>query len=714
MKSLGLLCARDDGELTARIAREPYAALWRRLVSRWEGLAARADVRAGTFRQANLGLAACTPRVIDAALIHRLTAREDALAYVVQCVDRLTARYADAHTPDELRGRTGRASGPVVLSHGEVALAADLVRESLPPETRAGLGRIMRECIIGFTGFEGTLGGYGSGANIPCCRDINAGIAALTWGEECGYREWKPVVWKASEVARQYLHHGCDAGGFSYEGTGYGHSMFLYIYLYAQLLRQSGVRDLFAEEPLLERIPEASQHMLLDDHSFAATTNDHGLLEPWSMWWLLLTAQHYRRPDHLGLWHAFQGPDHPVRPYGDVWPWYAEQAGVVGRDEEKPDPSLLAAFLWWDATAPVEPIERSRLPLAQCAEGTGTATFRTGWTPGGVFAAFLGGGRSHTCFGHAHLDCGHFGISAYGRYLAVDTGRYNFHENQHSVVMVEGRERHPDYPEGKGMASDMLGGRLCDFERGAFVDYCKADAAQMKNCTWADRHFLFVRTPGGGAYVVTLDNILTPSPDPSTFCWQMQVHPKATIALAGDRQARVTDGGARLDIDFFMKDNLFAPGAEPRFALSQDVQEWVWPYGRSEDASLFERTGLLVSSLRRPRLLARQTSVSCFLGAVISPRRTEAPPRRVRTWNRANLVGLVVEDEACTDTLLIALDHAYIDTPEYYGLCELALVRRTPDSPAPAVWTKGGAVLTIRQTGANQLEQFHKGCPPPL
>ncbi len=704
MDSLGLLASADEAALRARMTQEPYATLWRRLVSRWEEMAAREDVRRGDFRQGNLGWPGVTPRIVDAALIHRLAGRADALAYVAENLDRVIERYADVHSPEELKKWRWRDWGPFVLSHSEMALAGDIVRDALPAATRANLARTMRESIIGFADFDATLAGYGSGGNIPCCKSITAGIAALVWGAESGYPDWETVVWKAAETVRQYIRHGCDASGFCYEGTGYGHAMFAYVYLYAQLLVQRGVRDLFAEEPVLERIPDASQHMLLDDHSFAATTNDHGLFEPWSMWWLPLTAKRYNRPDHLGLWHAFQGPDHPVRPYGDIWPWFANLRGTAANHtlEEKPDPSLYSAFLWWDADAPVRTIDRSALPTAQCAEGTGTATFRTSWSPGGVFAALLGGGRSHTCFGHAHLDCGHFDISAFGQYLAIDTGRYNFPEDQHSVVFVEGHERCRDYVPGRGMSCDMTGGRLCDFQSHAMVDYCRADAAQMRNCAWADRHFLFVKTPDQAAYIVLLDNMRTGAGEPRRFIWQMQAHPEAEIAITGERDAVVRKGGARLDVSFFMKDNLFAPGAAETFSLAQGPQEWIWPYGRDQDVTQMERIGILFTSIRRPRLVAVQTAVSCALGAVISPRRQGEPPRRVTVADRGNLQCVTVTDGLFSDTILIALDHAYIDTPEYYGLCELAIVRRDAGGNVVDVWSKDGRPLTAKGAAARR------------
>lgn len=696
-----LLNGMNNQELKERTVRAPYSRVWARLVSRWEAMAARKDVQDGSFSQANLRWPGCTPRVIDAALVYCLTGRADALQYVELMIERLLIRYhgiKQAESPETFK-TDNAGQRPSTLSHSEIALAADLVREDLHKETRMGLCRIMRDCIIPFTSFEHALGGYSSGGNVACCQHINAGIAALAWGEESGYPDWEKVVWQAAENARQYLRHGCDEAGFPYEGSGYGHSVFLYIYEYAQLLKQNNIRDLFNEEPVLGKIPDASRQMLLDNHLFIATTNDHGPAEPWTMPWLLLTSRYYHRPDHMGLWHAFSGPDHPVRPYGDIWPWLADSGGHEASKTmyEKPDISLVATFLWWDADAPVVSLENSFAPLAQCAAGTGTATFRSSWKPDCVFAALLGAGRSHTCFGHAHRDCGHFDISAYGDYLAIDTGRYNFHEEQHSVVMIDGKDAHS-----KKMCCDQRSGRLLDFEHGKMVDYCKADAAHMKNCRWADRHFLFVRTDEENSYIVIVDNILPDDARMHEYWWQMQVHPEADVTIQDDYTACVTGKNARLDVSFFAKDEPHDASRGKHLELKQDIQEWVWPYGREQDVSDVERQGILLSSVRRPRLLAIQRRSSCCLATLVSPRRKDAPPRSVRQFGEGNFIGLDINDGEYNDTILIALDHAYINTPAYYGLCEFAVVRRNNDGLILDQWTKKGMPLTIKkQSSAN-------------
>ena len=690
----------DENELRRKISQEPYKVLWSRLVERWRELSSRTEVLNGKFIQANLAWPGCTPRIIDAALIYRLTAERSAFDYVLSMIKRLLDRYKNVSSPEELgnlgKGKENAENRAFVLSHSEIALAADIVRDHLPTTMRDCLCQTMRDCIIGFTSFEHTLGGYSCG-NISCCQNINAGIAALCWGEECNYRNWQDVVWKAGENIRQYLRHSCDEAGFCYEGTGYGHSVFLYIYEYAQLLRQNGIRDLFDEEPLLEKIPDSSRHMLLDDHSFMATTNDHGILEPWTMPWLLLTARYYKRPDHLGLWYAFCGPDHEIRPYGDIWPWWREQSAANNSmtSQEKPDISLVATVLWWDAEVPREPLEQGKQPTAQCAYGTGTATFRSSWRAGSVFTAFLGGGRSHTCHGHAHRDCGHFSLSAYGDYLAIDTGRYNFYEDQHNVVMIDGHDIYHEN-EGIGMSCDIRSGRLQDFERHPLVDYCLADAAHMKNCRWADRHLLFIKCGPEDAYLILLDNILPDILEPHSYWWQMQVNPAAEIEIISSAEAAVIGKNARLDLNFFIKDEPPEPGIDQRLELRQDIQEWVWPYGREQDTSLFQNSNILVSSLHRPRLLAIYRGVSCCLGTVLSPRRKGEKQRTVQQFETGNLIRLEIGDEQYRDSILIALDHAYIDTTNYYGLCELAVIRRDHDDKIIDIWAKGGADLQIR------------------
>jgi len=684
--SLGLLAGLDEEVLRQRTEAPACRDLWQYLLERWEGVVALEAETDGYLNQGSLAWHSITPMVVEAALIARLTGRADALDYVRRCIGYLLSEYEGLTTFE------GLSPKPYVLSHGEVALAADLCRDALGAETRQPLAAVMRMCID-YTALDGALAGYGCGGNVPLCRNVNAGVCALTWGAESGHPAWQRVVDGARDNVRQYLRHGCDADGYSYEGTGYGHAVFMFIYAFAQLLRQRGWDDLFAREPLLERIADAAQTMLLGDRSFLATTNDLGTGSPFSCWWLLLTARYYDRPDHLGFWQAFQGPTHPIRPWGDIWPWWARRAGQDERTIVHADNTLLWTFLHYDADAPVQPLEHSTLPTASCAPGTGTAAFRTSWRTGATFACLLGGGRSHTCFGHAHADCGHFGIAVGGEYLAIDTGRYNTNEDQHSVVLIDGENRMPSSREG-AWGADRRSGMLRDFHRHPLLDTCCADASHMKNCIWAKRHFFFIRCGGDDAYIVMLDNINTDQ-RPHRYGWQLQAHPDSRVEITGDHTAGVVGSEARLDCHFFIKPAPAAPDHSHSLSLRTDVQEWVWPYGRDQDTTVFERTGTFTTSVRRPRLIAEHHGPTCMLLSVIVPRRKDRATPTIAQERCTNGFRLRIDCGDFVDTFVAAPDHAYIETPGISGLAEFALVRRDPDETLLDWWVADGGELHL-------------------
>lgn len=666
----GLLAGLDIGSLRQRLADPVYRPAWDLASASWRRLAAQPEE--GRWpNYGSLGWHSVTPRVVEAAIEWRLTGAPEALAYVHRCMDRLALVWDN---PGAARAGWPPAERPV-LSHGEVALAAAACRDGLDPARRQTLVRLMREHLIDYSEFKHSLAGHGAGRNIPLCRNLQAAMAALAWGRESGHPAWEEVVRKGIDTCRLYLRRGCDEAGFSYEGTGYSHAVFDYIYLYAQLLAQAGAANLFETEPQLRRIPDASVQLLFPDRSHLVNINDLGLAHPPSMFWLLLTAHHYREPAHLGLWYAYEGPDHPVRAYGQP----------------------LYTFLYWDAAAPCVPVERSAQPLAVCARGTGTAAFRTSWGHDAIFLNVLGGGRGHAAGGHAHADCGHFSIFAHGDYLAIDTGRYNVNEDQHSVVLVDGRN-HMEVPEGTWGANSRSGS-LPAFQRHAWLDYVKADAAHMKNCLWADRHILFVRLGGDDAYIVILDN-LNPDNAAHSFLWQLQANPASRVRLTGERTAAVEGTHARLDVFFAIPGPGDYPTHPHALSLRTDEKWWAWPYGRTENTAVFEGT-LATTSLRRPRLLGELSGLNGVMAAVIVPRRRGAPALAVRQIASPRVLRVEIETPLGTDTLVAALDHGYVDLPDMKGLTELALVRR-PASGEPALcWTVDGEPLDLRSPSKN-------------
>lgn len=695
--NLGLLTAGIHTDLKQKTVTQPYSQLWDYFVKRWESIAERVAELGTPFDISGIGAHSITPMAVEAAAIWRLTGRDDAKDYALLCINHLLKHYNGYPSPEDfVKGnsqKTGNPS-PKPHSHPEVALSADILRDTLPQETLEAVKTLMKKTCIPYTFFEHGLAGYSSGGNISLGKNIDAAICALVWGKECGFENWESVVDNTCDAVRQYLRNGCDEDGFSYEGTGYGEQVMQFIFLFCHLLRQARWHDdLLKTEPRLRLIPDAYQQMLLPDSLFTATTNDagSGCRAPMSLWWLLLAADEFHRPDYRGVWESFSGPDNPVRPWGDCWPYWAKISQTEPRCIEHMDKTMLMTFLYWNADAPTRPIEQSPLPTAVCAEGSGTATFRTSWNKDAIFAIMLGAGRSRACFGHAHSDCGHIGIAIGDEYLAVDSGRYNWPEDQHSVVMVDAQNAIP-LPPGLGMGNDFLYGRLGEFQRHRMLDYCVADAAHMKNALWALRNFMFIRTSGDNGYIVLLDNINVDN-KPHEYWWQLQCATTARIKLTSQTTATVHGSKARIECSFFHKADAPAPDCPHSIEVKQDIKEWVWPYGKNQDSKqvgVFERTGETITSVRRPRLLAVQKTGSGMLMSVLSPLHENEESRQIRQVPVTNGIGIEVSRDGITDTILSAPDHKLILTDKIKCFSEFAVIRRDTAGKVLDTWTQSG------------------------
>lgn len=680
----GLTAGFSTAALQEKIKQAPYTKLWERLQSRTREV--MAEARAGDFHTLSYGSLAWhsfTPMAREAAMLWRLAGDEDALRYVEECIAVVDRANRD---PDCYRDFLG--GRPPVNSHGEVALAADICREGLSPESRERLLALMREHLIDFHQGDVPYTGYGGGGNVPYCQTINAAFCALTWGEDCAHPAWQEVIEHAVEYSRCYLKYGCDAGGFGYEGTGYSHEVFHFLYMFAQLLTQNGLTNLFAEEPRLRTLIEATLQLTFPGGRFLANINDHGLLMPRSMAWLLYTAKHYDDPLHLGLWYAYQGPDHSMRPYGDVMPWYRKHylPGPTPIDESA---GMLQALLYWDAYAPFTPVTDANRPTVVYSPGTETVVMRTSWSEDAVSIHLPGAGRSHASQTHRHADCGHFLIWAYGEYLAVDTGRYNVDEDQHSVVLVEGRCHMPN--ERWGMSHRA--GRKSGFDSSALCAHIAADAAFMKDCNWADRHFLYVPLGDDECYLVVIDNINKDNAY-HRYRWQLHANPECAFTIESEASATLRGKRARLDLSFVIPSTEDFPDSPHQLGLAADETEWSWPYGR-QGAGEHPDTGLMITSYRRPRLLADVEGVNCQLMTVIVPRRSDAPALTVRPVKQRRLLQVEVAHSDGVDLVVAALDHGYIRTPQMKALTHLALVRRTAAGAPVATWSVDGAPVVV-------------------
>ncbi len=670
---------RHPDALRQRASTAPLDDLWQRLAARTRAVARWQREDAFRASHGNLGWHSHTPMLPAAALLHLVEDDAGAMAYF---------REALAFTDTQSRERQRADQKRAIHSHAQLAIAADILRGHLAEDDRRRLLALMHDIAIDDNSGDTYLM-YGGGGNIVWSHNVQAAVCALLWGEACGHARWRQVVRQAIDHTRCYLKYGCDEAGFSYEGTGYGHGVFAVMFTFVELLALTGFADLYATEPRLRRILTASLANLFPDRSFLINDNDVGLQGAESMPYLLLLARRFDDPLARGLWTAYQGPCHPIRPYGDFRPWHHHLTGDPSCPIDPLD-SLFFAFLYWDAEAPATPLDSCAQPLATYSPGTETVNLRTSWGTDAIYVNLQGAGRSRMSQTHRHADAGHLSIFAHGDYLAIDTGRYNSDEDQHSTMIVDGRCYAPVAP---GWGMDWLSGRVTTFAATDRLAHSRIDAAHLKGCHWAERDLIWVPLGDDDAYLILIDNINKDNAA-HAFWWQLQLHPEATIAIDTDWQARVIGPRARLDLSFAWPGSQDFPDHPHTFQLRHDIKEWHWPYGRDRDIeAAHEREGLLITSYRRPRLIGELTGLNGHLLSVIAPRRHDAPPLTVRRVGCKRLLAVSIDTPLGTDTIIAALDHGFIRTPQLTALTELLWFRRDPDGRLLATWTIDGAPI---------------------
>ena len=686
-QSTGLLAGLDVSTILQRAEHPAYKPVLDLIIANWHSVQTRLDAKGeeGYYSYGALAWHSITPGLIDAGMVYRLTQNRDALKFVELGIARVHHVWKNPGSLKKLP-----AGKMPVQSYDELALAADLCSDALSDQATAQLHELMREKIISDHADEKVIRYYGGGGNVPLAQTLNAAAAALVWGEKVNHPTWRNTVDFAIESIRCYLRGGIDSHGLGYEWIGYSHHVYHHIYLTAQLLYQRNYIDLFKCESQLAQIPLGSLTCLLPGGSGLINIGDHGRLSPWTQPWLLLTAKHYQRELDLAFWNTFEGPNHPKRPFGDDRAWFDDKDEYT-HAQFHGIPSAVFAFLWWDANEKPKPLASFDLPTSSYAKGTEIVNLRSSWSDDAVYVNFLGSGRSHASQTHAHTDAGHFSIFAYGEHLAVDTGRYNVDEDQHSTVLINGIVRYPN--DAGGWRAQPRAGRVSDYQSQPWFDYACVDASKQKDCYWADRHLFFMRIDDEQAYAITIDNI-NPNNDANTYLWQLQTDHPNTIAIENNR-ACIAGENARLNVHLTCPLADDFPQQPHTLQLSQD--EKYWQMGKDWNAgSTHWKMNTAISSVKRPRLLAEHSGLNGQIMAVMIPRQKNHPDLNVTMDHTTRVMCVHVDHPLGRDSLYAGLDHGYINRPDIRVLSQLAIVRRDTQANITHQWSLSNEPIEVR------------------
>jgi hypothetical protein len=344
-----------------------------------------------------------------------------------------------------------------------------------------------------------------------------------------------------------------------------------------------------------------------------------------------------------------------------------------------------------DLRRPVHP-SRTRTPTEYVDPERGIVTFRSSWKPDATFVVFDGAQRSAAAQGHAHDSGGHFSLSALGEYFAIDTGRYNIEQDQHNVVLVDGKSGRSTDGEWRMSWYHAL---LTQYQPGEFVDSATVDNSQMADCYWSRRTLGLVKDPtatGAPAYVWTVEDI-NKANDYREFWWTMNVHPDHKIEIASQHATIVgSDHGNCLDVFFALPH----PDAYPKphtLELTQNVQlagsqKYMW----KDPLVLAEEYRKLVGHLEygpvfaRPRLVGKVSGYNGRFLSLMIPRRKGAPlPKVERLPSIDNSLAVKITFPKVEDIFIWAYEHNLLEADDVKARGQWCVVRRS---------RKTGKVLT--------------------
>ena len=499
-----------------------------------------------------------------------------------------------------------------------------------------------------------------AGGNVAVERMLTALAALLAVDGDTGVPDLSRERAELLSFYEASLHTAIGPNGYPEEDIGYGTMVVAKQAQMASALRRAGIFDAYETCPRLVRFGRAMLHFVQPWGEFLAVTGDRG--DDFQQRELVLARLAERTNDPTLIW--LLGTLHGS---GLVYPesrepHYEDQVPLSG--ELWVPASAFSLIVLGDLSSPAHPSRaRPGLPTSFHDPGRGIVSFRSGWQDDATFLVFDGSQRGTSAQGHPHASCGHFSLSALGEYFAIDTGRYNNEQDQHNLVLVNGKSGRTTDGNWTQMTHHGL---LTAYTPGGLCDFASADSSHQHDRYWARRSIGLVKGEGAPAYVWTVEDVHQDR-EWGEYWWCLNTCPENLIRTY-TRKATITGwrGGNHLDVHFVRPPSNSHP--RPRdLTLTQDQQSTSsHQYIRNPvaQAERFERPSDMVhrSAYVRPRLIAKLPGYDGRFMSLMIPRRHGEKPAGVRPLKSIdNSLAVRISFPDYEDTLIFAYEHHLLE-----------------------------------------------------
>jgi len=553
---------------------------------------------------------------------------------------------------------------------GTLARAYDLVQPQLSVKERVAFCRWAYRSGVKVT-LDGLFPGHHlrAGGNIVMNQLLSAVNVMLAIDGEEGVPDLTKEWARALPMFEATLNVVVGPEGYPAEDMGYGTAMAGRVAQTAEPLKRAGLLDVYEICPRYLEFGNAILHFVQPWGQNLSTTGDHGDDFGGRVFVLARLAEETQNPALLWLLGTL--------------PYRADE--ITLRKGVQIEDSVYSLLVGAQVRGAVHPAKLKPQPATHFRDrARGLVSFRSGWGKDNTFVVFDGSQRCPAAQGHEHASSGHFSISAFGEYFAVDTGRYNLEQNCHSVVLVDGKSGRSTDGEWISVKHE---GTLTGFAPGEFVDTASVDSSHQHECYWARRTLGLVKGRGAPPYVWVVDDINKDN-DWAEYWWQLHTCPENTIQT--HKSHATTTGwrhGNKMDVHFALPapDEYLRP--HELVELTQDEVEpssynYVGPF-RKERLAQFSRPAEQIhySTFVRPRLLAKIAGLNGRFMSIMLPREKgtkAAKVKRLKSLPGCLAVRITFGD--VEDVLMFAHEHRVLDAADVSARADWCVVRRSRKS----------------------------------